>query len=92
MGQAYKVINTDFPKEETLYTYSEKEAAEYLELIGGSGVNSTTYQLQVIDTISGNVTGGASICYGKRQIDAMTSSLMVDALYLADFEWYKQSH
>ena len=85
MSQVYKIRDTD--SGEGLDTHSERRAAEYLEKIGGSGVDYTTYTLKVVDTISGNVTGGASICYGVRVIEPMTSSLMVDALHLANFRW-----
>ena len=87
MSQIYKVRDTDSNK--GLDAYSEKEAAEYLESIGGGGTDYTTYRLTVVDTISGNVTGGASIVYGKRSIEPMTSSLMVDALALANYKWVK---
>ena len=85
MGQAYKIIDTDSGL--GLNTNSEKEAAEYLEKIGGSGVNSTTYNLTVVDTISGNTIGWASICYGTRTLSIQLSSLVVTALRLANPKW-----
>lgn len=87
MGMRFKVTNTDYPKLESLDTYCEKEAAEYLELIGGSGVDSTTYSLEVVDTISGSVIGLASICYGSRSKSKHLSSLLVTQLELANFAW-----